>query len=89
MKLIVDEEIVVYTETAQEQLNIMDYFENKGIKFSTSWFSTSWDYWVIIEEQDISLSTEHTEDILDILQTHYTTISLDRADTGIYFLRVQ
>lgn len=82
MKLIIDKEIQLTLDSPKDQLDIADYFEDKGIKFSHSW-----SFWLLIEEQEISLSTVHMEDFLDVLDKYFVNISLEREQRGIYFLR--
>ena len=82
MKIIIDKEFPIEIVDAKDSLDIADYFDDKGIKFSFSW-----GYWVILEEQEIELSPVHTEDFLDVLAEYCVNISLERAERGIYYLR--
>lgn len=82
MKILIDKEFSIEIQDAQESLDVADYFDAKGIKFSYSW-----GFWLILEKQEIELSLPHTEDFLDIVQKHIGDVALVRAERSIYFLR--
>ena len=82
MKIIIDKEFPIEIVDAKDSLDVADYFDDKGIKFSFSW-----GYWVILEEQEIELSPAHTEDFLDVLTEYCNKVALERAERGIYYLR--
>lgn len=83
MKIVIDKEFPIEISNAKDCLDVADYFDDKGIRFSHSWC-----HWLILEEQEISLSPEHTEDMLDLLSSFGIKVSLERAERSIYFLRV-
>lgn len=82
MKIIIDKEFPIEIVNAKDSLDVADYFDDKGIKFSFSW-----GYWVILEEQEIDLSPVHLEDLFDKLNACGVNISLERVERGIYYLR--